>query len=590
MPSGVDEREVIELAYAYALLNAVQHGGKASLGPVMGKIMAERPEWRQYARQIVPIVRNVVEEVNRLSVDEQKRLLEERYSWVLEKTRRKPVEEKRLPPLPGAAEGKVVTRFAPNPDFVIHLGNARPAILSHEYARMYKGKFILRFEDTDPRTKRPMIEAYKLIKEDLKWLGITWDEEYIQSLRMRIYYDVARRLIEKGGAYVDDRPADEFRRYRDEGRLEEYPPRRRSVEENLELWDRMLEGQFGEGEAVLRVKTDPRHPDPSVRDWVAFRIIDTGRTPHPLVGDRYIVWPTYNFAAAVDDHLMGVTHILRAKEHMQNTVKQSFLYKHLGWEYPHVIHFGRLKLEGFIMSKSALRRLLEEGIFLGLDDPRFGTIAGLRRRGIDPEAIRKVILDVGVKGTDASISYANLAAVNRSIVDAKARRFMVVFEPVELIVKNVPEAKRLTIPFHPENRELGERVIEIASGEVRLYISARDAAALRPGSIVRLVEAFNVRVESIAPQRVEAVFHSWGVEEARRAKAPIIHWVPARDTVDVTVYKPEGLKLHVLKGLGEPALRDAKRGEIVQFLREGFYRIDAVSREQGEVYAIYAHD
>ncbi len=590
MPSGIDEREVRELAYAYALLNAVQHGGKASLGPVMGKIMAEKPEWRRYARQIVPIVRSVVEDVNRLTLEEQKRLLEERYSWVLEKAKKRQVEEKRLPPLPGGEEGKVVTRFAPNPDFVIHLGNARPAILSHEYARMYKGRFILRFEDTDPRTKRPLAEAYSLIKEDLRWLGIRWDEEYIQSLRMPIYYDIARRLIERGGAYVDDRPVEEFRRYRDEGRLEEYPPRRRSIEENLELWDKMLEGHFGEGEAVLRVKTDPRHPDPSVRDWVAFRIIDTGRSPHPLVGDRYTVWPTYNFAAAVDDHLLGVTHILRAKEHMQNTVKQSFLYKHMGWKYPHVIHFGRLKLEGFVMSKSALKKLLEEGIFLGIDDPRFGTIAGLRRRGIDPEAIRRVILDVGVKGTDASISYANLAAVNRSIVDPKARRFMVVFEPVELVVRGVPEARRLTIPFHPENRSLGERSIEVPKGEARFYISGRDAAALREGGIVRLVEAFNVKVERVSPRRVEAVFHSWGLEEARKAKAPIIHWVPAGQVVEVTVYKPEGLKLRILHGLGERALADARRGEIVQFLREGFYRIDAVSREQGEVVAIHAHD
>ncbi len=589
---GLDEREVRELAYAYALLNAVQHGGKASLGPVMGKLMAEKPEWRRHAREIASIVRGIVEEVNRLSPEEQKRLLEEKYSWVLERaSKRKAAEERRLPPLPGAEEGRVVTRFAPNPDFIIHLGNARPAILSHEYARMYKGRFILRFEDTDPRTKRPMIEAYAAIKDDLEWLGIRWDEEYIQSLRMPTYYEIVKRLIERGGAYVDDRPPEEFRKYRDEGRLAEYPPRKRSVEENLELWDKMLEGHFGEGEAVLRVKTDPDHPDPSVRDWVAFRIIDTSRTPHPLVGDRYIVWPTYNFAAGVDDHLMGVTHILRAKEHMQNTVKQQFLYRHLGWEYPRVIHFGRLKLEGFIMSKSAMKKLMEEGFFLGLDDPRFGTIAGLRRRGIDPEAIKRVILDVGVKGTDASVSYANLAAINRSIIDPKAKRYIVIFDAVEVRVRGVPRRFEARIPFHPDRRELGERVYTLGPGDVRVLLPRGDVVRVGEGGMLRLMEAFNIVVRSVSSGVVEAEYAGESLDEARRRRAPIVQWLPAGvDAVEVTVYRPEGLRLVVEKGVGEPVLLEAKRGEVAQFIREGFYRIDAVSRDQREIVAIYAHD
>ncbi len=588
----VDEKEVRELARAYALLNAVQHGGKASLGPVMGKLMAEKPEWRPAARQIASIVREVVEEVNKLSLEEQKRLLEDRYAWVLEKIRKpRSAEEKRLPPLPGAVEGKVVTRFAPNPDFIIHLGNARPAILSHEYARMYKGRFILRFEDTDPRTKRPMIEAYSLIKEDLEWLGLRWDEEYIQSLRMEKYYEIARMLIERGGAYVDDQPPEKFREYRDAGRLADYPPRKRSVEENLELWDAMLEGRFGEGEAVLRVKTDPSHPDPSIRDWVAFRIIDTSRTPHPLVGDRYIVWPTYNFAAGVDDHLLGVTHILRAKEHMQNTVKQKFLYQHLGWEYPHVIHFGRLKLEGFIMSKSAMKKLMEEGIFLGIDDPRFGTIAGLRRRGIDPETIRKVILDVGVKGTDASISYANLAAINRSIIDPKARRYMVIFDPIRVIVEGVPQRFKLEVPFHPDNRSLGSRRFTLGPGEVHVWLPRRDVERVGVGGLLRLMEAFNIEIVGFEGGVAKARFAGTSLEEARRRRAPIVQWVPVTgEEVEVTVYRPEGLRLVVEKGVGETALAEARRGETVQFVREGFYRLDAVSREHREVIAIYAHD
>ena len=590
----MSEQEIRDLAYAYALLNAVEHGGKAAVGPVMGKIMAERPELRARAREIAAMVRRIVEEVNKLGLEEQRRLLEERYGWVLEKRqRRQQVEEKALPPLPGAEEGRVVTRFAPNPDFVIHLGNARPAILSHEYKVIYKGRMILRFEDTDPRTKTPMPEAYELIRRDLEWLGVTWDEEYIQSLRMETYYRIARELIERGGAYVDDRPPEEFRRYR--GRLEDYPPRQRSVEENLELWDRMLEGHYGEGEAVLRVKTDPRHPDPSVRDWVAFRIIDTEKHPHPVVGSRYTVWPTYNFAAGVDDHLMGVTHILRAKEHMQNTVKQEFLYRHLGWEYPRVIHFGRLRLEGFIMSKSLLKSLLDRGLGEGIDDPRFATIAGLRRRGITADAIRRLILEVGVKYTDASISYVNLAAINRVIVDPRAKRLMAVLEPVRLVVEGLPWSgpRGFTIPYHPSG-SLGERRLEVDGPRAVLYISGSDAELLKSKGYARLMEAFNVEYVGEEQGAVKARFHSMELEEARRLGAPLIQWVPEGQEAGLELLEPRGLDLVRRYGLVERNALDLEPGSIVQFMRVGFARIDAVQPDEegrpSKLVAVYAHD
>ena len=595
MSESGNNKSLEDLIRAYALLNAAEHGGKAAVGPVMGKVMAERPDLRPRAREIAGIVRRIVEEVNKLSPEEQQRLLRESYSWVIERRKRpEEAEEKTLPPLPGAEKGKVVTRFAPNPDFLIHLGNARPAILSYAYREMYEGRMILRFEDTDPRTKTPLPEAYKLIREDLRWLGVEWDEEYIQSLRMKIYYELARKLIEKGGAYVDNMPGEVFRKYRSEGRLEEYPPRSRSPEENLELWDRMLSGHYGEGEAVLRVKTDPRHPDPSVRDWVAFRIIDTSKHPHPLVGDKYVVWPTYNFAAAVDDHLMGVTHILRAKEHMQNTVKQQFLYRYFGWSYPHVVHFGRLKLEGFIMSKSLLKSLLEQGIGEGLDDPRFATIAGLRRRGILPEAIRRIILDVGVKYTDASISYKNLAAVNRSLIDEQAKRIMAVLDPVELVVEALPFSSiELEIPYHP-NGKLGSRRIRLQGPTATLYVDRSDAEKImKPGSIVRLMEAFNVEVVEAGKKEIRARYHSRSVEEARRLSAPIIQWVPGENAFLLELVVPEGLDLLRRRGLVEPAAAGLARGEIVQLVRIGFARIDATEPDEKgrlrKLVAIYAH-
>lgn len=247
-------------------------------------------------------------------------------------------------------------------------------------------KFILRFEDTDPRTKRPLPEAYDAIKEDLRWLGIKWDEEYVQSDRMGgIYYEIAKKILERGGgAYVaakdSDCTPDDWKRSKVTGK----PCRNRDADPsvNLELFDRMLEGgRYKEGEAVMVIKTDLQHPDPSVRDWVAMRIIDTTKYPHPRVGSKYIVWPTYNFSVSIDDHLMGITHILRAQEHSVNTTKQSFVYTHMGWGgQPEAIHFGRLKIVGMTLSKTKLKAL---GI--KWDDIRLPTLAGLRNRGIQPE-------------------------------------------------------------------------------------------------------------------------------------------------------------------------------------------------------------
>ena len=586
--STLDINEVKRLAKGYALYNAVKHGGKAALGPVMGKIMAEKPEWRPYAKEIVPIVKKIIDEVNSLPLSEQKRLLESEYKWIIESREKREETRKTLPPLPNAEEGKVVTRFAPNPDFVIHLGNARPAILSYEYARMYKGRMILRFEDTDPRIKAPIPEAYELIREDLRWLGIHWDEEYIQSLRMKIYYDIARELISKGGAYVDTLPTKEFKKYRDEGALEKYPPRLRDANENLELWDKMLEGYFSEGEAVLRVKTDPNHPDPSIRDWVAFRIIDTEKYPHPITGSKYIVWPTYNFAAGVDDHLMGVTHILRAREHMQNTIKQQYMYRHLGWKYPTVIHFGRLNLEGLIMSKSSMKSILEEEKTVRLDDPRFATIAGLRRRGIHPEAIRRIIIDVGLKQTDATISFKNLAAYNRSIVDAVTPRIMFVNDPVPLIVKEIPWNRRtFQIPLHP-NGKLGYRNIDISGPSETFYIARSDAVKIKQGDFIRLMELFNIVIESLEKDRVIARYHSLDVEEVRSRGGTIIHWVKADNCLTAEIVKPMGLEIHVEKGLIEDYATKLREGDLVQLVRYGFARVDL--KQDKKIKLIYAHE
>ncbi len=561
-----------KLVRGYALKNAVKHGGKARVGSVMSMILGEHPELKPRAREIAALAGRIVEEINRLSPEEQRRILEEEYPELAAEKRRDEGKKPRLPLLPGAVEGRVKTRFAPNPDFVIHIGNARPAILSDEYAKMYRGRMVLRFEDTDPRTKKPLKEAYQLIKDDLKWLGVEWHEEHVQSLRMPIYYDVMKKVIERGCAYVD-LCGEESRELLRSGRA--CHTRDNPVEWQLEQFEKMLAGDYGEGEAVVRFKTRLDHPNPSVRDWVAMRIIDTEKHPHPLTGSKYRVWPTYNFAVSVDDHMMGVTHVLRAKEHEVNTEKQGYVYRCMGWETPVYIHFGRLKLEGFIMSKSYIRRIMEEnpGKFMGYDDPRFGTIAGLRRRGILPEAIREAIISLGVKPGDVTLSWDNLAAINRKMLDASADRIMYVHEPLELEVE-AGECIEAQVPYHPDRPERVKK-IRVCPGS-RIYVDRGDAKGE-----IRLLGLDNFRVED-----GRLVYIGGGLDYARSKRLPIVQWAPVEGSVRVRVLKPVGLELEVEEGYAEPALGEYKPDSRLQFIRYGFVRVD----EAGDVYTvIYSH-
>jgi glutamyl-tRNA synthetase len=569
--------DVEEIAFRYALANAVKYGGRADVKAVMAKLMAEVPELRQRAREVKQVVERVVERVNAMSLEEQTRLLRERWPEMLEEKRpeqRRPGIEN-LPELPGVSGG-VVVRFAPNPDFVLHLGSARPAILNYAYKLKYGGRFILRFEDTDPRTKRPLVaeevNAYDAIREDLKWLGVVWDEEYVQSQRMEIYYEHAKKLLEMGAAYVDLCRPEEWRKLRNAGKA--CPHRDQPPETNLELWDRMLRGDFREGEAVVRIKTDLTHPDPSVRDWVAFRIIDTEKTPHPITGSRYVVWPTYNFAVSIDDHLMGVTHVLRAQEHSVNTVKQSYVFKHFGWKQPVTIHFGRLKIEGATLSKSKLKALK-----VRYDDLTLPTLAGLRSRGILPEAIWELILTVGIKPSDSTVALSNLFALNRKRIEPIANRYMYVSDPVKLVFE-VDRELMARIPLHPSFRERGERVYKVGPSRVEVYVSRRD---VKQGAVVRLMELVNVEITAVGDDVAYGQVHSLDVEEARRIGAPIVQWV--LEPVEVRVVKPVAVgRKEEEVGLGERALEKVEVGSYVQFMRYGFVK------KISPLVFVYVHD
>ena len=578
-----NDPELKKLIRKAALLNAVSHDGKAQAGALVGKILGERQDLRTKVKELSTLINTIVNEVNSLSIAEQKAIVEE--NWP-ETQKKEKAEEKRLPPLPNADKySQIVTRFSPNPDCVLHLGSARAIILSHEYARMYNGKFILRFEDTDPKVKRPSLIFYDSIRHDLKWLGCKVDEEYIQSDRLPIYYDYTERLMRDGNAYVCECPPEEFRKKTIAKQA--CPCRILSAAENLERWKRMLSGGYTEGQAVVRVKTELEHPNPAVRDWPALRIIDTKKYPHPRVGSKYIVWPLYNLAAGLDDHLMGMTHIIRGKEHYTNMVRQKYMYEHLGWTYPEAIHYGRLKITGTFLSKSKIIQGVKEGTYPGFDDPRLGTFAALRKRGITPEAIKKMIIDVGTKSNDVTLSWENLYSYNRKILDAASNRYFFVPEPVELKVLQVPKTFHAKLPLHPDKPERGFREYTVTPEDeekkVIFWVSRKDAEATEPEKIVRLMELFNIKIENKTGNSVTATFSSESYEDVRKIKAQLIQWIPKGEEFPCQVVMPDA---SVTEGYAESACKKLKPDAIIQFERFGFTRIDEVNQK---LIAYYAH-
>jgi glutamyl-tRNA synthetase len=575
-------KEITEKIRKAAILNAIRHDGKANPQAVLGNLLGDNVQLRARARELLPLVQQIVREVNDFEQQKLQEIAEK--NWPAELTREHIEEERRLPPLPNADKYPlVVTRIAPNPDFVLHVGNARAAILSHDYARMYKGKFIVRFEDTDPRLKKSQLVYYELIRQDLKWLGCEWDEECIQSDRLQLYYEIAKTLIQKEVAYVCECERDRFHELVTAGTA--CPDRSLNVSIQLQRWEKMLNGGYREEQAVLRVKTDLSHPNPAVRDWPAFRVIDTEKNPHPRVGSKYRVWPLYNLASGVDDHELGITHVIRGKEHLTNMARQIYLYEHLGWKYPDALHYGRLKVEGMNLSKSKLMKGLETGEYSGVDDPRLGTLAALRRRGYSAETIRKLIWDVGPKPVDVTVSWDNVNSLNRKIIDPTSHRYYYVPDPILTKISGVKKVYEIKAPLHPQHPEMGARTLNIQpSGEVAtLYLSGTDASALKTERAIRLMGLFNFEPQRFSGNELEGRFLSdSGSEDVH---APILQWVPAEKNVSVNVVMPNASSK---KGLAETGLSNEPIGSVVQLVRFGFGRVDEIGDDGATIY--YAHN
>jgi glutamyl-tRNA synthetase len=547
-----DTRELVRL---YALQNAVEHGDDAEVGAVIGTLMGEHPELREDAEDISDNAPEVVASVNSMNPDERRATLEEEAPELLEEDEEE--EDDGLPPLPNAdGYDEVVMRFAPNPNGPPTIGSARGMVVNDEYVREYDGKLVLRYDDTDPVNKRPLPDAYGWYEEDAEWLGVEIDETYRASDRLETYYEHARRLIEKEAAYVCDCPAEEFSEKKAEA--VPCPHRDRGVEKNIEEWERMHDDAT---DTVLRVKTDIEHKNPALRDWVAFRVVDE---PHPLTGDDYRVWPMLDFQSAVDDHLLGTTHIIRGKDLRDSEGRQRYVYDAFGWEYPEVLHWGRISVEEYgTLSTSSLAEAIENGEYEGWEDPRVPTVRALRRRGIRGDALREALLELGVSESDIEFSMEHVYSANRALVDEEANRYFFVRDPVRVRVEEAP-AKTARPPLHPDDNR-GER--EISVGDA-VYLEENDIP--EAGEKLRLKSLYNVEVVSTDPPVVRHLGNDLSL--VREGDASVVHWMSAHEdeTVDAKLRTPQGDE----KGVVEAAACD-EEGGIVQLERVGFARIES---------------
>ena len=549
--------------YILALQNAVKNKAVPRAGAVLGSVMGAHPELRSQAKEINAMLPAILAKVEALSAEEREAQLRELNPEAIEKMHEKKERIHELPTLPDA-EGGVVMRFAPNPSGPLHLGHARASVLNDYYVKKYGGKFYYRVEDTDPKRVDP--EAYDMVSEDLKWLGIGITDVVYQSDRFEIYYDLARELIKLGGAYMCDCDNAEFRDLK--LKKQACPCRDLSVEENLKRFNDMLAGKYEEGQITMRVKTDIAHPDPAVRDFAAMRVLKEPKHPRK---PEIFVYPLMNFSVAVDDHLLGMTHVIRGKDHIANTRRQEYIYNYFGWKMPYFYHYGRMSIAGLELSTSGMRKGINEGLYTGWDDIHLGTLRALARRGIQAEAVRGAVVDIGMGDTDISFSWENLFAANKAIIDADADRYFFVPDAVEVTVTGAPEMTAHA-PVYPNKPERGERLLPF-TGKVLL-----PRAEVEKGGMLRLKDLFNIRMTGDA----SAEYAGESLAEARKEKAPIIQWLPAEKAAPCSLLTPEGMQ----EGFAEPEVLNYE-GKIVQFERVGFAKIDAV--ENGKAVAYHTH-
>lgn len=518
----------------------------------------------------------------------------------------------------GVNDGRVLTRFPPEPNGYLHIGHAKSIVLNFGLAQKYNGKTNLRFDDTNPVTEDT--EYVDSIKEDIRWLGFEWEKELYASDYFEQLYAFAVKMIEKGLAYVEDASADEIAAAKGTPTVPgtPTPARSRSVAENLDLFERMRKGEFKDGEKTLRAKADLASPNMHMRDPLMYRI---KHAHHHRTGDKWCIYPMYDFAHGQSDSIEHITHSICTLEFIPHRPLYDWFIKELDIFPSRQYEFARLNLTYTVMSKRKLKQLVEEGHVNGWDDPRMPTISGLRRRGYTPASIRQLCERVGVQKRDNMIELGLLEFCIREELNRTANRVMAVLDPVKLVITNYPEGQveEMAADNNPEDENAGSRTLPFSN---TLYIEREDFMEappkkffrLGPGLMVRLKNAYIIKGESFekdADGNITTIYATYlpesksGGDQSGLTVKGTIHWVSAAHaaTAEVRIYdrlftveNPQAEEadfktlinpdsLHVIKqAYVEPGLLKATPGERFQFLRKGYFVVDKDSTSEKVVF------
>ena len=557
----------------FALQNAFEHEGKTQDKIVLSKILGTQPDFRAKVKEIIGDISEIVSSVNQISIEEQKKEIEKNFPEIL-KPKEKVEEREGLPPLKGAIQGKVITRFPPEPNGYPHIGHAKAAIINSEYAKMYGGKCILRMDDTNPEAER--MEYHAAIKVGLDWLGVDFDIIKNTSDDMELFYEKGIELINSGKAYICTCKRETISKNRKERKACKCSFG--DIEQNNSGWKKMFE-KFKPGEAIVRFRGDMKSDNAVMRDPVLFRII---HEKHYTLGEKYRVWPSYDFAVAIEDSNDGITHAFRSKEFELRKDLINAILDALGMRKPYQDFFSRLEFKGMPISKRVLKPLIEEGKVSWYDDPRLPTLEGLRRRGIKAEAIKKFILSLGFTKANTLAPFDALESFNRKFVDADSIRLFMVKKPKKLRIAKLPFSS-VEIPNHP-TKDMGKRKIEI---DENILISDDDAQNLIEGSQIRLLGLGNVVITKVNGE-LEGDF----VENGETSNIQKIQWIPQKNSHEIKLLVPNHLfigdefnknSLEELEVYTEPHYLKLKEGEEIQFVRFGYCRKDSQNQ------AIFTH-
>ena len=557
-----------------ALQNAVEHDGKTKDKVVLSKSLGTIPELKNNVKEVIPEIASIVSQVNGMSIEEQKTEIQNNFPEIFDV--KENVKEQRvgLPPLEGAEQGKVVTRFTPAPNGYPHIGHAKAAIISEEYAKMYGGKLVLRYDDTNPEDTR--LEYWAAIKVGLDWLGIEFDEIKNTSDDIGLLYDKCVEMIKKNYAYVCTCKRDTISKNRKE--MVSCECSMGDVKQNEERWERMFK-KYKPGEAIVRFRGDMESKNTVMRDPVLFRINDAR---HAQLAEEHRVWPSYDIAVAVEDSTDGITHALRSKEYELRNELYHAILDALDMRHPKMLEFSRLEFKGMPVSKRILRPLIDEGKVSSYDDPRLPTLAALERRGITPEAIRKFTLSLSLTKADTLAPFDSLEAFNRKIVDENSIRLFMVKDPTTLTIRNLPNST-VELPNHPSNK-MGTRKVMVGDS---VFLSSDDVKSLKIGDQLRLMGLGNVKITSVNSE-ITGEFTG----DERDVNFMKLQWVSQKNAHELKILIPQRLfvddkfneeSLEEIHVYVEPHYLELKNEEEIQFVRFGYCRKDSSKQ------AIFTH-